>query len=133
MSKEVYDFLAANRPFYLATVDAGVPKVRPMGFVMWHEGRVWLGMGDHKNVYRQIAADPKVEIAAANPDGAWLRVSGELVFDGRPELFDLALEAMPMLKSIYGPGGPRMAIGRIERGKAMFNDMAGNTVKTVEL
>jgi uncharacterized pyridoxamine 5'-phosphate oxidase family protein len=133
MSKEVFDFLAAYRPFYLATVEGAAPKVRPMGFVMWHEDKVWLGMGDHKNVYKQIKASPKIEVVATNPDGQWIRVSGSLQFDDRPELFQKAVEAMPMLKDIYAPGGPKMATGFIKDGQAEFKDMAGNTTKTVKL
>jgi uncharacterized pyridoxamine 5'-phosphate oxidase family protein len=133
MSKEVFDFLAAYRPFYLATTEGDAPRVRPMGFLMWHEDKIWLGMGDHKNVYKQLKANPKVEVVAANPDGQWIRVAGRLAFDERPELFTLALEAMPMLKDIYAPGGPRMAIGALVDGQAEFKDMAGNTTKAVKL
>ena len=74
MSKDVFDFLAANRPFYVATIDGGVPRVRPMGLVLWHEGSVWLGMGDHKSVYKQIVANPQVEVVATNSDMQWIRV-----------------------------------------------------------
>ncbi|MDR1545818.1 MAG: pyridoxamine 5'-phosphate oxidase family protein [Deltaproteobacteria bacterium] len=140
MSKEVFDFLAANRPFYLATVDDGVPKVRPMGFVMLHEDRLWLGMGSQKNVFRQIKANPKIEIAATNPEGQatspegqWIRISGTLTFDERPELFALAVEVMPMLKDIYPGDGPKMAIGWVAGEASFFNAASGGVVKTVKL
>jgi uncharacterized pyridoxamine 5'-phosphate oxidase family protein len=104
-----------------------------MGFVMRHEDKIWLGMGDYKNVYKQIVANPKVEVAATNKEGGWLRITGELTFDPRPELFDLAAEAMPMLKEIYPAGGPnKMAVGWL-KGEARFNDMAGNTTKIVAI
>ena len=81
MSKEVYDFLAAHRPFYMATVDADTPRVRPMGFIMEHECKIWFGMGTHKNVYKQLRANPKVEIVTTGgPDSDWVRLSGEAVF-----------------------------------------------------
>ena len=131
MLSEVHDFLAAWRPFYLATIDAGVPRVRPLGLVMLHEGKIWLGMGEHKNVYKQIQANPAVEIAATDKDGRWIRITGRLVFDKRPELFDKALEVMPHLKEIYPNGG--MGVGSLEDATAVINEPGGQTVKTIKL
>jgi uncharacterized pyridoxamine 5'-phosphate oxidase family protein len=133
MSNEVFDFLAANRPFYLATVEGNAPRVRPMGFIMEREGKIWFGMGTHKNVYKQLQANPMVEITATNPDSNWVRVSGEAVFDPRPELFQAALEAMPQLKDIYPEGGPKMGIFSLAKGKAAFMNIAGQPSKTVDL
>jgi uncharacterized pyridoxamine 5'-phosphate oxidase family protein len=133
MSKEVLDFLTAHRPFYMATVDGPVPRVRPMGFIMEYEGKIWFGMGTHKNVYKQLKANPKIEIVTTAPDSNWIRLSGEAVFDERPELFEAALKAMPQLKDIYPEGGPKMGIFHLAKGKALF--VAPNTeiVKTVDL
>lgn len=44
--KEVLDFLAANKVFFMATVDGDVPKVRPLGFVMEYEGKIFFGVGE---------------------------------------------------------------------------------------
>jgi uncharacterized pyridoxamine 5'-phosphate oxidase family protein len=133
MSLEVYEFLSAHRPFYLATVDGDAPKLRPMGFLMHHEGKIWLGMGDHKNVYKQILANPKIEVVAVQPEVQWLRVSAKLVFDPRPELVAKALDVMPQLKALYVEGGPRMAVGYLTEGEAQFVDIPTNTPRIVEL
>ncbi|MDR1297090.1 MAG: pyridoxamine 5'-phosphate oxidase family protein [Deltaproteobacteria bacterium] len=133
MSKEVLDFLAGHRPFYMATVDGPVPKVRPMGFVMLFEGKIWFGMGTHKNVYRQLRANPKVEIVTTDSDSNWVRVSGEAVFDERPELFQEALRVMPQLRDIYPEGGPKMGVFHLAKGVAVFNNQGGQQTKTVEL
>jgi uncharacterized pyridoxamine 5'-phosphate oxidase family protein len=133
MSNEVFDFLAANRPFYMATVDGSIPRVRPMGFIMEYEGKIWFGMGTHKNVYQQLQANPKVEITTTNSDRNWIRVSGEAFFDPRPELFEAALVAMPQLKDIYAPGGPAMGIFSLKNGQAVFMGIKGEVTKTVAL
>jgi uncharacterized pyridoxamine 5'-phosphate oxidase family protein len=133
MSSEVYDFLAANRPFYMATVDGATPKVRPMGFIMEFEGKIWFGMGTHKNVYKQLQANPKVEITTTNSESNWIRVSGEAVFDPRPELFAAAMAAMPQLKDIYPEGGPKMGIFSLAKGQAQFVNIAGQVAKTAAL
>ncbi|MDR1870489.1 MAG: pyridoxamine 5'-phosphate oxidase family protein [Deltaproteobacteria bacterium] len=133
MSQEVYDFLAANRPFYLATVEGSRPRVRPMGFIMLYERKIWFGMGTHKNVYKQLKANPLVEITTTDQDNKWIRLSGEAVFDPRPELFAAAMEAMPQLKAIYPEGGPTMGIFHLKNGQALFQGQSGQTEKTVEL
>lgn len=133
MGNEVFDFLANNRPFYLATVDGRAPRVRPMGFIMEHGGKIWFGLGTHKNVYGQMRANPLVEITATGPDSEWVRVSGEAVFDQRPELFQAALAVMPELRDIYPEGGPTMGIYSLANGQAVFLNIAGQTIKTVAL
>ena len=131
MSLEVFNFLNEHRPFFLATVDGDKPKVRPLGFLMYHESKIWLGMGDHKAVYKQIVANPKIQLVSLETDVQWLRVSANLVFDPRPELFAKALEVMPQLKDIYPEGGPRMAVGYLERGEAQFINNNAEVVKVV--
>ena len=100
MSK-VNDFLTEAGVFYLATVDGDQPKVRPLGAHFEMDGKILFGVGDFKEVYRQLLANPKVEIACAKPDGHWLRYTGRAVFETDPKYAEASLEAMPMLKNIY--------------------------------
>ncbi|MDR3203284.1 MAG: pyridoxamine 5'-phosphate oxidase family protein [Deltaproteobacteria bacterium] len=133
MSQEVFDFLSVNRPFYMATVDGETPKVRPMGFVMFYEGKIWFGMGTYKNVYKQLQANPQVEISATGPNNEdWIRISGRAVFDQRPQLFKAALEAMPRLKDIYPEGGAKMAIFSLVPGQASFMSIGGTPTKIID-
>ena len=133
MSLEVYEYLSAHRPFFLASVQGDSPRLRPMGFLMWHEGKIWLGMGDHKEVYKQIAANPNVQVVAVDPGASWLMVTAKLVFDPSPELFAKAMEAAPNLKEIYFEGGPRMAVGSLSDGTAEFMGATQGVVKTVKI
>ena len=111
MSK-VNDFLTAAGVFFLATADGDQPKVRPLGFHMEMEGKVMFGVGQFKDVYKQLVANPKVEIVAAKPDGHWLRYTGKAVFDTDPKYEAAALEVMPQLKDIYNEktGNHRMGL-----------------------
>jgi len=128
--QEVLKFLSDNRPFYLATVDGAQARVRPMGFVMEFEGRIYFGLGDQKAVYRQIKANPQVEIcttASQAPASPWLRLTGRAVFDSRPELWAAALKAMPQLADIYPETGQaRLAAFYLENAEAVFCDMKGS-------
>lgn len=80
MSK-VKDFLAETGVFFMATVDGDQPRLRPLGAYLEEDGKLIFGVGDFKNVYRQMQANPKVEIVACKSDGHWLRYTGTAVFD----------------------------------------------------
>ena len=80
MSK-VRDFLAETGVFFMATVDGNQPKLRPLGAFVEEDGKLIFGVGDFKEVYRQMKANPLVEIVACKPDGHWLRYTGKAVFE----------------------------------------------------
>ena len=80
MSK-IKDFLQETGVFFLATVDGDQPKLRPLGAFLEKDGKLIFGVGDFKDVYRQMRANPLVEIAACKADGHWLRYTGKAVFE----------------------------------------------------
>ena len=99
------DLLSASKAFFLATVDGDQPKLRPLGAHHVVDGKVWLGVGEFKNVYRQLVANPKCELVALQPGGAkWLRWTGRAAFAegaARERLEEVFLDAMPGLRKIY--------------------------------
>ena len=101
----INDLLTASKAFFLATVDGDQPKLRPLGAHHVVDGKVWLGVGEFKNVYRQLVANPKCEVVALQPAGGkWLRWTGRAVFaDGaeRERLEEVFLTAAPRLRRIY--------------------------------
>ena len=125
MSK-VNDFLTEAKVFYLATVDGDQPKVRPLGLHVEVDGKVVFGIGDFKEVYRQLVANPKTEIVAAKPDGHWLRYTGKVVFDDDPKYQEAAFEAMPNLRNIYNEEtGHKMKMFYLEDAAAVDIPMMG--------
>jgi len=100
MSK-INDFLTEAGTFYLATVDGNQPKLRPLGLHFELNGKICFGVGKFKNVYKQMQANPLIEIVACKPDGHWLRYTGKAVFDSDQEYVDKAFETMPQLRAIY--------------------------------
>jgi uncharacterized pyridoxamine 5'-phosphate oxidase family protein len=134
MSNEVYEFINANKPFYLATVKDLGPKVRPMGFVMEYHGKIIFAVGAHKQVYRQMVDNPLVEIATTGKDGAWLRLTGLAVFDDDPDIFPCAVEVLPVLKDMYPDGGPnKLAFYHLKDASALIYDTKGDVQKTLKL
>ena len=109
---QIDEILATAGAFFLATVDGDQPKLRPLGAHHLVDGKVWLGVGEFKNVYRQLAANPKCEVVALTPGGKWLRWTGRAAFaegDERERLEEVFLEAMPDLRKIYDKSpGKRM-------------------------
>ena len=112
MSK-IKDFLNETKVFFLATVDGDQPKLRPLGAFIEEDGKLIFGVGDFKNVYRQLTQNPLVEIASCKPDGHWLRYTGRAVFETDQKY------AEKMIKDF--------ALG------AIYNDNTGNKLMTFHL
>ena len=125
MSK-VNDFLTEAGTFFLATVDGDQPKLRPLGLHFELDDKVLFGIGDFKNVYKQLAANPKTEIVACKPDGHWLRYTGKAVFETDEKYVAAAFEVMPQLKDIYNETtGYRMMVFHLEDATAVDIPMMG--------
>ena len=127
---KIIKFLKENRVFYFATVDGDKPKVRPFGFCMEYNGKLYFGMGKHKQSYKQLIKNPNVEVCAADAKGQWIRISGVAVFDDSEETNTKAFETLPMLKDIYNEKtGFIMGIIYLKNGVAEIADMKGNFEK----
>lgn len=98
--ERVVKFLKDAGVYYLATVEGNQPRVRPFGTAHVFEDKLYIQTGKGKDVAKQIAKNPKVEISAFK-DGAWIRVAGELVEDDRREARQSMLDAYPDLKKMY--------------------------------
>ncbi|MBO6113631.1 MAG: pyridoxamine 5'-phosphate oxidase family protein [Lachnospiraceae bacterium] len=119
MSK-IADFLKEAGVFFLATCDGDQPKLRPLGAFMEMDGKVIFGVGDFKNVYKQMVANPKVEIVAAKQDGHWLRYTGKAVFETDEKYAEAMLDSAPHLRQIYNENtGHKMMTFHIEDATAV--------------
>ena len=118
--KEVYDFLKSAGTYYLATVEGNQPRVRPFGTVEIFEDKLYIQTGKSKDVSKQLAANPKVEICAFK-DGVWLRVSGELVSDDRREAKAHMLDNYPELKGMYSADDDNTQVLYFKNATATFS------------
>ncbi|GHU89859.1 NimC/NimA family protein [Clostridia bacterium] len=129
---EVLNFLKETKVFYLATVDGDKPKVRPFGFVMEFEGKLYFATNESKPSFAQLKANPNLEISSTNAANEWIRLYGEAVFDPRPEVKAKMFEVAPHLGEMYSkPGAPVLGIFYVNNGEATFSSMtaAPRTVK----
>ena len=98
------EFLKANQVFHLATVDGAEARVRPFGFVMNRNGKLYMCTSKAKDVCKQMKNNPGIEISAMGPEGTWLRIRGSIAFDDSREAKMQAFEEAPMLLQIYPKG-----------------------------
>ena len=86
--------LFKNQIFYIATVDGDQPHVRPFGRLLGYQGRIYLNTGSTKNVYRQMKANPKVELCTFSK-GAIIRVTAQVMESDDPNIRKIMLEEEP--------------------------------------
>jgi len=129
---EVLKFLTDNSTFYIATIDGDRPRVRPFGFVMEFEGKLYFCTNNQKNVYKQLKANPYFEVSTTSPDRRWIRLRGKAVFNSTPAVKAKALEVTPALKNLYSVEDSIFEVFYIEEGEATFCSMKGES-KTIKL
>ena len=122
--QEVYDFLKKCGTYYLATVEGTEPKVRPFGTVNIFDGKLYIQTGKIKPTYRQIKANPNVEISAFM-NGQWIRLKGKLVEDDRREAKKSMLDAYPELRGMYNEDDGNTVVFYFEDAVATFYSFGG--------
>jgi uncharacterized pyridoxamine 5'-phosphate oxidase family protein len=128
--EEVYEFLKACGTYYLATVEGDQARVRPFGTVDLFEGKLYIQTGKSKDVSKQMAQNPKVELCAF--DGKkWLRVAGTAVRDDRREAKAHMLDSYPHLRKMYSEDDDNTEVLYLKDATATFSSFteAPRTVK----
>ena len=98
--KTVYDFLKKCKTYYLATVENDQPRVRPFGTIDLFENKLYIQTGKIKNVSKQMAQNPKIEICAFDGN-TWIRIEAVAVNDDRIEAKQHMLDNYPTLQKMY--------------------------------
>ena len=129
--ESVYNFLKETKTYYLATMDGDQPRVRPFGTADLFEGKLYIQTGKSKDVYKQIEANPKVEICACKGLD-WLRVAGTLVPDDRVEAKKHMLDEHPTLRRMYDENDAETIVLYLKDAKATFASLTGEPPRTVE-
>ncbi len=98
-----FEFIKANPVFHIATVDGTKARVRPFGFMMKRNNKMYLCTNKTKDVYKQLKKNPDIEISDMGSD-TWLRIRGRIAFDETREAKAQAFEESPRLRKIYPKG-----------------------------
>ena len=119
---DVYKFLKKADTYYLATVEDGIPRVRPFGTVNIFEGKLYIQTGKEKTVFQQLMANPNAEICGCYK-GTWVRVSGKLVDDNRVEAKKSMLDAYPNLRGRYNENDDNTRVLYFQDAVAVFDHL----------
>ena len=99
---EVIKFLQEKPVQYLATVGRdGKAKCRPFMFAGEMDGRLWFCTNNTKEVYKDMQANPNIEVSVSSPDYAWIRLNGEAVFENSMPAKEMCMQN-PIVKGQYG-------------------------------
>jgi uncharacterized pyridoxamine 5'-phosphate oxidase family protein len=121
--QEVYDFLKKTQTYYLATVEGDQPRVRPFGTVDIFDGKLYIQTGKSKDVSKQIATNPKIEISAFDPaGGTWIRIQALAVEDPRREARKHMLDAYPSLRGRYSEDDGNTQVLYLKDAVATFTE-----------
>lgn len=129
--QKVYEYLNNAKSFYIATTEGNQPRVRPFGFVMLFQNRLYFSTTCEKMAYRQMLDNPQVEICIIGKDGTWLRLAGTVVFDGSEEVRAAKKAASPHLDKLYegGADNPIFRLFYLKDCDARLYRMKGETVQ----
>lgn len=125
--KKVVEFLQANPVQYLATVGTdGKAKCRPFMFAGEMDGKLWFCTNNQKEVYKDMQANPEIEISVSSPDYAWIRLHGKAVFENNMAVKEMCI-ANPIVKSQYQTAeNPIFEVFYLENPHGVIADFSGN-------
>ena len=108
--KNPVEYLRECKVFYLATCERNQPRVRPFGAVALYQNHVYFMTANTKKVYRQLKENPLAEVCAMHPDGTWIRINGNVIWDNSREAKVAMLEQNPDLRSMYSEDDGKMEV-----------------------
>lgn len=126
--QRIYDFIKEAGTYYLATVDGDQPRVRPFGTIDLYNGKLGIQTGKKKDLFKQISANPKVELCAMR-GGEWIRVAGELYADDSIDACEHMLKDYESLRSMYTPGDGNCVVLYFRSGKATISSFTAAPVE----
>lgn len=115
---KIVEELKKVKVFFIATQDEDQPRVRPFSSVAEFEGNAYLCTGKQKEIYNQIAKNPKIELSGMYDGGTWLRVSAVLVEDDRIEAKEAVLNDPTGPSQLYKPNDGRFVVYKLTNVKA---------------
>ncbi len=116
----IVEELKKVKVFYIATVEGSQPRVRPFGTVAEFEGNAYLCSGNFKDIYKQLSANPLIELCGMYGDGtSWLRVTAKVVEDNRIEAQKAVLDDPTGPKQLYRAGDGRFVTYQLTEVKAV--------------
>jgi uncharacterized pyridoxamine 5'-phosphate oxidase family protein len=122
---ELMEMLRESPLGALATVDCGVPRVRPFQFMFEEGGKLWFCTSSKKPVYAQLKAMAEVEFLATK-GSVWARIAGKARFSEDRMAKERILAQNDLVRSIYKEAAnPDFEVFSIEDWTATVSDFSG--------
>ena len=124
---EVVKFLTENPVQYLATVGRdGKAKCRPFMFAGEMDGKLWFCTNNQKDVYKDMQANPNVEISVSSPIYALIRMNCRVVFENNMAAKEMCI-VNPIVKGQYQTAdNPIFEVFYLADAHAVIADFSGN-------
>ena len=119
---KVCEFLDKAKVFYFLTTDGDQPKGRPFGFRVVYEDKLFFGCGTFKNVFKQLTANPKVEVLAM-AGNEFMRYDGVAKVVKDEGLLAKVREVSPQIMAMYDKNGWEMGLFYLRNGQAEIRAM----------
>jgi len=128
--QEIIEFVNKNPVFFLATQDGKQARVRGMMVCEADENGILFSTGKPKDIYKQLSANPLVELCFYNAgENKQIRISGKVELADDLEVKHKVLKKFPFLKPVVEKEGyDVLAPFYLRAGKALVWTMETNFV-----
>ena len=124
---KVVEFLQANTVQYLATVGRdGKAKCRPFMFSGEFDGKLWFCTNNTKDVYKDMQANPEIEISVSSPEYAWIRLYGTAVFEDNKAVKEMCMENGIVKGQYQTADNPIFEVFYLDNAHGVIADFSGN-------
>ncbi len=125
---KVVEFLQANPVQYLATVGRdGKAKCRPFMFSGEFDGKLWFCTNNTKDVYKDMQANPEIEISVSSPEYAWIRLHGTAVFEDNKAVKEMCMENGIVKGQYQTADNPIFEVFYLDNAHGVIADFSGNS------
>lgn|SRR5574344_396357 len=114
-------FLQENKEVALATVENDKPKIRVFQIMKMEGTNLYFATGYQKGVYRQLTANPAIEVLAMKGDLS-VRMAGKAIFDVDDATCQEIYQQNPVLPRLYADY-KKLAYFRLELHKLDYYDL----------
>ena len=83
--------------------------------------KVYFQVGNLKNSYKQLLANPNCELVSYNSRGEWIEISGKAIFEKDFTIADLMMKDSEKLKDLYENNGWKAMVFHIEGKVEIIN------------
>jgi len=95
-------------------------------FCFEQDGKLWFCTNNTKEVYKDIIANPEIEVSVSSPEYAWIRLHGKVVFENNMSVKEGCM-SNPIVKGQYQTAdNPIFEVFYLDEPHGVIADFSGN-------